>query len=102
MWNRVTRERAAEDCEYGAALLACGAAARRAFEGTSRGKALSAAALELAADVLVVPAARGPLAQLALRGLRRRVGCPVLEGPPRSGAAPDRRPRHAAHPRPTA
>jgi nucleotide-binding universal stress UspA family protein len=102
IWNRLMRERAAEDCEYAAALLGSGAVERRVFEGRSRASALSAAAGELAADVLVVPSARGPLGQLALRGLRRRVGCPVLEGPPRSDDGPSRRPRHAAQPRPAA
>ncbi len=99
MWNGVMRIRAAEDCEQAAAVLGSGTAEHRVFEGSSRGKALSAAASKLAADVLVVPAAGGPLDQLALRRLRRRVSCAVLECP---DGAPDGRPRRAARPRPAA
>jgi hypothetical protein len=81
MWNGVMRERAVEDCAYAATVLGSGAAERRVVEEASRGKALSVAARELAADVLVVPAARGPFDRFALRRLRRRVRCAVLECP---------------------
>ncbi len=76
------REQAQEECAGMARALGDEVSATYGvFTGASPEEALVFAASELAGDVLVVPAARGPLARLARRRISRKARCAVVEAP---------------------